>query len=120
MNWRRGFTLVEAVVSIGVGMLVLSIATASFAISRKALATIDALGARTAALQSAALWTLNRPLRPDAYPSGPQLRQIGTATWTYTSPAPPVGQEEYHLVTLRSFAVPAQDIDTFYLPVIRN
>lgn len=119
MSTRGGFTLVEAAVAVGIGMLLLSIAAATFSVTRRALDGIEGGAARTQVLQSAILWSLVRPERPDAFPTGPMLRQMGTAAWTYTSPTPAIGREHYHVVTLRSYAAPAANVGTFYLPIIR-
>lgn len=120
MTAARGFTLVEAAIGTGIGMLVLSLAAAAFAVGKRALDGIEAAAARTQVLQSAVLWSLARPAMPQAFPAGPMLRQVGTAAWAYTDPAPPAGDERYHVVTLRSFAAAGRDLGVFYLPIIRE
>lgn len=120
MSTRSGFTLPEAAIAVGIGVLLLSIAAATFSVTRRALSGIEGGAARTQVLQSAILWSLVRPQRPDAFPTGPMVRQMGTAAWTYTTPAPALGHEHYHVVTLRSYAVPAADVGTFYLPITRD
>lgn len=120
MSVRSGFTLAEAAVAVGIGLLLLSIAAATFSVTRRALDRIEGGAARTQVLQSAILWSLVRPERPDAFPSGPMLRQMGTAAWAYTTPTPAIGHERYHVVVLRSYALPIADTATFYLPIIRS
>lgn len=76
---RRGYTLTEMLVALGVGMVVMQIAFTSFFFIQKFVRKIDRVDGMNQVAQSAILWTIGKPGVVATYPVGPQVSQIGVA-----------------------------------------
>lgn len=77
---RRGYTLTEMLVALGVGMVVMQIAFTSFFFIQKFVRKIDRVDGMNQVAQSAILWTIGKPGVVTTYPVDAQVSQIGVAT----------------------------------------
>lgn len=77
---RRGFTLVELLVSLAVGMLVVQVAFISFFFIHKYIRRIERVDASNQTAQAAVLWAISRPTIAGTPPYGPVAHNIGLLT----------------------------------------
>ena len=90
---RTGFTLIEVMIAMTVGLFVTTLAFTSFMIDAKLVHKIEVLGAKGEAIESTVMWAMAKPtsvVKPSPvtagslyYQLGPQFRQIGVAALTY-------------------------------------
>lgn len=83
---RRGYTLVEMLVALGVGMVVMQIAFTSFFFIQKFVRRIDRVDGMNQVAQAAVLWSIGKPSKLVDFPRGTQISQVGTPTDADASP----------------------------------
>jgi type II secretory pathway pseudopilin PulG len=93
-----GFTLVEVLVALAVGMLVIGVAVSAFAVDRNLIRRIQAVSAETRVERSLVVWAITRPGQGTAYPAGVQFHQIGAAAVTY------LGGDHYYLMQVQDWS----------------
>lgn len=109
--FRGGYTLVEMLVALAVGMAVMQVAFASFFFIQKFVQKIDRLDAMNQVAQAAVLWTIGKPTKTVDFQrsnsiADAQLGVIGVPQDAAAKPFnPPIGV----------FLTPAKDRCTFTL-----
>jgi hypothetical protein len=119
MSARAGFSMIELVVAMGVGLFVINVAVGSFFFNQKMIHRIETIGAKNEVAQDAVLWAMNKQYLGTTYPAGPQFRQIGVAALTYQ------GGDRYLLVQVQDWTPHAGTVapttdESFVVPVTGN
>ncbi len=119
---RRGYTLTEMLVALGVGMVVMQIAFTSFFFIQKFVRRIDRVDGMNQVAQAAVLWTIGKPSKATLYPRGAQISQVGVPLDADVSPAKGVDPDTVnHRVTymIRDYQMkniyPTRDCDNLLL-----
>ncbi|MBN8527128.1 MAG: type II secretion system protein [Planctomycetes bacterium] len=73
----RGYTLVEMLVALAVGMAVMQIAFASFFFIQKFVRKIERVDGFNQVAQAAVLWSIGKPDKVAQFPLGEQISRVG-------------------------------------------
>lgn len=74
---QRGYTLVEMLVALAVGMAVMQIAFASFFFIQKFVRQIERIDGLNQVAQATVLWSIGKPSLAAGFPLGEQISRVG-------------------------------------------
>lgn len=74
---RHGYTLIEMLIALGVGMVVMQIAFTSFFFIQKFVRRIDRVDGMNQVAQAAVLWSIGKPAKVADFPRGEQISRVG-------------------------------------------
>ena len=95
---RAGFTIVEVLVALGIGIFLVNVAVYAFIYDQKLISRIEVIGAKNDVLANMVQWSIAKQHYGTCYPVGPQFKQIGAAAVTY------LGGEQYLLLEIQDWS----------------
>ena len=96
---RLGFTIIELLIAMTLGMFVSSVATSAFYYTRKAMLTAETVAAKNNVTQSMMLWVMDKKTAAD-FPRDDQSRGVSGVILEVPNPDPGYGKPVFHLLVV--------------------